>query len=145
MKDKIIEKVRDSFLKKTPNQSSIYIFYIIDTGMVLFDDVDIGNRMLIELINDGIVKKENGSYYHQGLKAIRYRFLSFSYPSEFYREIPKNLRLHTLNKYNNRCANCGTTRHLSIDHIIPWSLGGLTTKDNLQVLCKKCNSSKGNR
>lgn len=28
------------------------------------------------------------------------------------------------------------------DHIIPWSQGGHTTDDNLQMLCQKCNNSK---
>lgn len=30
------------------------------------------------------------------------------------------------------------------DHIIPWSQGGRTVDDNLQMLCQKCNNSKGN-
>ena len=30
------------------------------------------------------------------------------------------------------------------DHIIPWSQGGKTTDDNLQMLCKKCNNEKSN-
>ena len=29
-----------------------------------------------------------------------------------------------------------------IDHIIPWSTGGTTTFDNLQVLCKHCHYNK---
>ena len=28
------------------------------------------------------------------------------------------------------------------DHIIPWSQGGKTVEDNLQMLCQKCNNSK---
>lgn len=28
------------------------------------------------------------------------------------------------------------------DHIIPWSQGGRTVDDNLQMLCKKCNNDK---
>lgn len=32
---------------------------------------------------------------------------------------------------------------LEIDHIIPVSKGGLTTEDNLQTLCWRCNRSKG--
>lgn len=31
------------------------------------------------------------------------------------------------------------------DHIVPWSKGGRTVEDNLQMLCKKCNNDKGNR
>jgi 5-methylcytosine-specific restriction endonuclease McrA len=33
---------------------------------------------------------------------------------------------------------------LHVDHINPWSLGGETTLDNLQVLCNACNIGKGN-
>lgn len=32
---------------------------------------------------------------------------------------------------------------LEIDHIIPLSKGGVTTEDNLQTLCWKCNRTKG--
>lgn len=31
------------------------------------------------------------------------------------------------------------------DHIIPWSQGGRTVDDNLQMLCQKCNNDKGNQ
>lgn len=34
---------------------------------------------------------------------------------------------------------------MQADHIIPWSKGGKTEYDNLQMLCKKHNESKGNK
>jgi hypothetical protein len=45
------------------------------------------------------------------------------------------------------CPSCGETFTLDQmdgDHIIPWSKGGKTTQDNLQMLCKKCNAQKSN-
>ncbi len=43
------------------------------------------------------------------------------------------------------CRHCGTTENLCLDHIYPESLGGETTVENLQVLCRSCNSKKGVR
>ena len=31
------------------------------------------------------------------------------------------------------------------DHIIPWSQGGRTVDDNLQMLCQRCNNDKSNQ
>ena len=47
--------------------------------------------------------------------------------------------------YNYRCAHCGTTNNIEIDHIIPITLGGTNTIENLQPLCRSCNASKGGR
>lgn len=44
-----------------------------------------------------------------------------------------------------RCARCGSTKRLGLDHIEPVSKGGPDTLENLQVLCLSCNSAKGNR
>jgi 5-methylcytosine-specific restriction endonuclease McrA len=33
---------------------------------------------------------------------------------------------------------------LHVDHIKPWSLGGLTVDENLQTLCEPCNLGKSN-
>lgn len=59
-----------------------------------------------------------------------------------------------------RCAKCGILQGTLIkrrksthgkrpvkmtgDHIVPWSKGGKSTKDNCQVLCWNCNVEKGN-
>jgi len=49
------------------------------------------------------------------------------------------------------CKKCGLSVEvepnllLEIDHIIPLSKNGMTTEDNLQTLCWKCNRSKGSK
>lgn len=44
------------------------------------------------------------------------------------------------------CAKCGKLvgfENLTMDHIMPVSRGGKTELENLQPLCRRCNSSKG--
>jgi len=49
------------------------------------------------------------------------------------------------------CKSCGTFFQgrrelvlLECDHVHPWSRGGLTTWENLQLLCRPCNNRKSN-
>lgn len=44
-----------------------------------------------------------------------------------------------------RCRNCSAEHDLTVDHIHPRSKGGTNNLDNLQTLCARCNSAKGNR
>jgi hypothetical protein len=62
--------------------------------------------------------------------------------------LPDSLRYKVLKEAKGRCALCGATKEntlLDVDHIIPRSRGGKTEYSNLQVLCAKCNRSKGNK
>lgn len=67
------------------------------------------------------------------------------------RTINQRLRFFVLARDNFSCCACGASPAkdggitvLHVDHIIPWSLGGKTTMDNLQTLCDKCNLGKSN-
>ena len=44
--------------------------------------------------------------------------------------------------YGNVCLCCGKKKKLTADHIIPLMKLGTHTMDNIQPLCKKCNSRK---
>jgi hypothetical protein len=50
-----------------------------------------------------------------------------------------------LRRQHRACVHCGSDEQLSVDHIHPQSRGGGPEMANLQVLCKRCNSSKGAR
>ena len=46
------------------------------------------------------------------------------------------------------CPICGKKfdiTDMEADHITPWSLGGKTNLDNLQMICKSCNRTKSNK
>lgn len=61
------------------------------------------------------------------------------------------LRNQIKNRDNHTCQMCGVSTKdqslllLEIDHIIPVSKGGLSTNNNLQTLCWKCNRTKSNK
>ncbi len=42
-----------------------------------------------------------------------------------------------------KCVNCGATDNLEFDHILPFSRGGSSSEDNLQILCRRCNAKRG--
>lgn len=57
-------------------------------------------------------------------------------------------RINVLTRDDFRCQYCGkrkAMRELNYDHVIPRSLGGKTTWENIVSACYKCNSKKGGR
>lgn len=69
-----------------------------------------------------------------------------------YELLPRSrVRFSRLNIYardGNRCQYCGgrfSRRDLNLDHVVPRSLGGLTTWENVVCSCIPCNLRKGGR
>lgn len=50
-----------------------------------------------------------------------------------------------LEKYGPACLRCREIKPLTMDHIRAIDCGGSHTIDNVQPLCKECNSSKGTK
>jgi 5-methylcytosine-specific restriction endonuclease McrA len=44
-----------------------------------------------------------------------------------------------------QCRCCGSSRRLTVDHIIPLTWGGTNSLANLQLLCKLCHNKKTRR
>lgn len=65
------------------------------------------------------------------------------------RAVPLGMRYEVFRRDRSTCQACGKSVEdgavLHADHIVPYSLGGLTTLENLQALCSECNLGKGNR
>lgn len=60
-------------------------------------------------------------------------------------KIDPELRATVYERDEFECRFCGSTEDLTLDHIHPWSKGGQDTLENLQTLCRTCNSKKGVR
>ncbi len=71
--------------------------------------------------------------------------LEESTPPELQRNPSNRLRKEVFERDRYRCQACGGWKDLAVDHTHPFSKGGLTTLENLQTLCKSCNSRKGDR
>jgi len=57
----------------------------------------------------------------------------------------KKLRITILDRDGWQCVVCNKPAH-TVDHIVPRVKGGdMWAADNLQSMCKSCNSSKGGR
>lgn len=59
----------------------------------------------------------------------------------------RSQRINILNKFDQKCAYCGRELVydiLTIDHVIPLSLGGTNLINNLFPACELCNRLKAN-
>lgn len=59
--------------------------------------------------------------------------------------VPSRLKAEVIAAAEGRCFACGSTDEPHVDHIIPRSKGGSNRRENLQVLCRACNTRKSDK
>lgn len=60
-------------------------------------------------------------------------------------KVPPVNRREVLRRDHHTCQYCGSTKRLTLDHVIPRSRGGQHTWNNVVIACERCNSRKGDR
>lgn len=92
-----------------------------------------------ELLADEEVGRKSGVYEY--LLTGREKFLNL----RAFSDRDKQTAYH---RQEGKCALCGKNcelREMQADHILPWSRGGKTVIDNLQMLCAECNCRKSDK
>ncbi|QDZ20313.1 HNHc domain-containing protein [Chloropicon primus] len=82
--------------------------------------------------------------YHYLPAVIRVKFYVKKLKGAFDKGVPLT-RKNVYARDRHKCQYCGSTKNLTLDHVIPTSRGGGTEWDNLVTACNKCNQKKGNK
>lgn len=112
-----------------------------DLEFTITDNPEFDNGLLVNVCNACIASDVLYDYFSGNNVVSNYRKKLIAKRHR----IPAAIRREILTQYNYTCRICGTTENLHIDHIIPVTKGGLSTSDNLQVLCSMCNNIKKNK
>ncbi|MBB6017552.1 TerD family protein [Deinococcus radiopugnans] len=124
-------------------------------------NVQYSKILRIEERPDGVnlelsVKKGSGSYHHvsrplllsatlDALVRLHKRLLLMPQTERASRSIPQHVKIAVFHRDQGKCVQCGDNNYLEYDHVIPHSLGGASTENNLQLLCRRCNLQKSNK
>lgn len=60
-------------------------------------------------------------------------------------KVPPVSRREVLRRDHYTCQYCGSSKHLTLDHVLPKSRGGQHSWDNVVAACESCNQTKGAR
>ena len=98
-------------------------------------------KKVASLMADKEVQNKKGIYEYLLSDGVRAEKLNL-------RQFDDDEKRETYETQGGICPKCG--KHFAIeemegDHIVPWSKGGKTVPENLQMLCRRCNGMKSDR
>lgn len=106
----------------------------IKRGFVL---VDKGKAEIVKSDENPIV-----SGYKTYVRPVIIRLLNYI---RYQSRLMRANRMRIYKRDHHQCVYCGSTKDLTLDHVMPKSRGGGNDWTNLVTSCFKCNLRKGNR
>lgn len=61
------------------------------------------------------------------------------------RKISQDVKQKVWLRDGGQCVQCSAADYLEFDHVIPFSKGGSSSENNIQLLCRRCNLAKSDR
>jgi 5-methylcytosine-specific restriction endonuclease McrA len=99
----------------------------------------LGKAQKVENMNGRVIRSVSSEFKVPSV----IRLLKYINP---YRRKVKFSRQNIIKRDGGVCQYCGKrTKHLTIDHVIPISMGGKDTWENCVACCSECNTRKGDR
>lgn len=159
MKKALIEsQIPDWQMFSIHNIRITYVCWQIISGVGIYNlMLNIGSRINIKkkILEELSLYKNEIQYilgYTSSLKSYRPEFSQINNIT-LSLDIPKNIRLAVFMRDNYTCQICNykngqensQDKILTIDHIIPISLGGTSIISNLNTLCMECNIRKNDK
>jgi hypothetical protein len=135
-------KIKKIVLENSNDQSKIDTWKLNSQKIIeLFNEYKANGELSNALSKESFYKELLGCYNITGLDSKR-----------FFTKDDKKILYEKLDNGNTRgkklCPHCSkeySFDDFEIDHRTAWSKGGRTDLNNADLLCKKCNASKGNK
>jgi len=160
MMKKIISILKDNKLfsdnKKIFNKYYLPYKFMISRLLFKFKDISLFNRHIIDIIDTFKIQicnidiqeelkcKSRNAVFQKKLIQLIDSIINTSYEKNKDKRLFSKVDIdNKLKEQNDLCINCKVSKeNYEGDHIIPWSKGGKTNYENLQVLCKDCHYKK---
>lgn len=135
----VIEWAKDTFTTYRSQMKGIDWGFLYDNFHTKTLDTNKLEEEIAELMMDEDVTNKKGVYSYVLTRDERYLNI---------RAFSENQKREAYERQNGICANCGVhfeIDEMEADHITPWHLGGKTTSENCQMLCRDCNRRKSGK
>lgn len=135
----VIEWAKDTFTTYRSQMKGIDWGFLYDNFHTKTFDTNKLEEEIVGLMMDEDVTNKKGIYSYVLTRDERYLNI---------RAFSENQKREAYERQNGICANCGVhfeIDEMEADHITPWHLGGKTTSENCQMLCRGCNRRKSGK